>query len=349
MSKHVRLEHSRKKVAKAGDNLLWKDSLSDDIVNDAYGILSNWRSSHIYPMQKIQKILSKQAPKIDPQSIVVQRLKRSSSIINKLDRYQEMKLHRMQDIGGCRVILNKLENVYQLKSALEKNRSKHEIIKIDDYIENPKESGYRGIHMIFRYKGTTVFDYDKHLIEVQLRSKLQHAWATSVEIMGTFLNESLKTSQGSEIYLNAFKDISKILEYYEGVFHKDINEKDFEYSLFKLIKDNDLITQIVSKLASFNLGTTSISKTKDKGYYIMELSFLNGKINVNIKHYDNKDLEIATDYYLEKEKEDATNIVLVSAESLKNLKKAYPNYFADSALFVKTMNKIMQNLLKKFT
>jgi hypothetical protein len=346
-TKHVKLEYSRKKIAKAGDNLLLKDELNESIIEESYDILSNWRSSHIYPMQKIQKILTKQAPKIDKNAIVVQRLKRTASILNKLDRYEEMKLHRMQDIGGCRVILAKVENVIQLKSALEKNRAKHEIIKINDYISEPKDSGYRGIHIIFRYVGTTNFDYDKHLVEVQLRTKLQHAWATAVEIMGSVLNQSLKTSQGSPDYLDTFKDISKILSFYEGIIPAGYTKENVEENLFKIIMKNNLITELSHRLASFSIGTKYISHGKSNGYYLVELDMDEGKVKT--MHFNINEMDIATEKYLEKEKEKKNNVVLVSATSLNNLKKAYPNYFADSTLFVKTMNSIIDKFIKKFS
>ncbi len=42
------------------------------------------------------------------------------------------------------------------------------------------------------------------LIELQLRTRLQHEWATAVETMGTFLQSSLKSSQGPEEWLDFF-------------------------------------------------------------------------------------------------------------------------------------------------
>ncbi|HGU1538836.1 TPA: GTP pyrophosphokinase, partial [Escherichia coli] len=60
----------------------------------------------------------------------------------------------------------------------------------------PKPSGYSGIHLAY-----SCFDeengnnpWSKTKIEVQLRTELQHAWATSLEIIDTLENIKLKTS-----------------------------------------------------------------------------------------------------------------------------------------------------------
>ena len=59
----------------------------------------------------------------------------------------------MQDIGGCRVVLSDVKKVHALRDLLLDSKTKNELVKQDDYIENPKDSGYRGIHLIYKYKG----------------------------------------------------------------------------------------------------------------------------------------------------------------------------------------------------
>lgn len=75
---------------------------------------------------------------------------------------------------------------------------KHELEAVDDYIADPRSSGYRGTHLIYRYFSDRVETYNGLRVEVQLRSHLQHAWATAVETVGTFLKQALKASQGHE-------------------------------------------------------------------------------------------------------------------------------------------------------
>lgn len=95
-------KYSKNQIDKAGKIILSLNSLSlRDIavsledINDANTILNNWRSSHAYPLQIIAGNLRRN----NPNAIVVQRLKRFDSIVNKLIRFPEMSLYRMQDLG----------------------------------------------------------------------------------------------------------------------------------------------------------------------------------------------------------------------------------------------------------
>lgn len=76
---------------------------------DALVILNNWRAAHAYPLQVICSNLRKK----NPNAIVVQRLKRLESITGKIQRFPEMQLYKMQDLGGCRVIVDTIEQVYE--------------------------------------------------------------------------------------------------------------------------------------------------------------------------------------------------------------------------------------------
>ncbi|MGB8700487.1 MAG: hypothetical protein WCD18_13815 [Thermosynechococcaceae cyanobacterium] len=70
------------------------------------------------------------------------------------------------------------------------------------------------------------------------------------------------------------------------------------------------------------------------------------KTSVQVKRYSADQLQKATDNYTELEKQFKDNIckdvVLVSASSVHGLRKAYPNYFADTSDFVKNLEKIIE-------
>lgn len=59
---------------------------------------------------------------------------------------------------------------------------------VDDYVDEPKVSGYRGVHVIVVY--------DDRVVEVQLRSQAQHDWAYAVEQLGGQLGHALKMGEG---------------------------------------------------------------------------------------------------------------------------------------------------------
>ena len=103
-------KYSKSKADKAGE-ILANKGLTLEQKNEAIEVLFNWRASHNYPLQILRNKLRRESLKIDPNSITVKRLKRSVSIIRKLsDSKKEgqgnIKLSRMQDIGGCRSVLS---------------------------------------------------------------------------------------------------------------------------------------------------------------------------------------------------------------------------------------------------
>ena len=88
---------------------------------------------------------------------------------------------------------------------------------MDDYISDPKPSGYRGIHLVYRYfsdKKKSMYNGMK--IEMQLRSKYQHAWATAVETVGMFSGQALKSSLGSEDWQRFFSLMGSVIALREG-------------------------------------------------------------------------------------------------------------------------------------
>jgi ppGpp synthetase/RelA/SpoT-type nucleotidyltranferase len=126
----------------------------------------------------------------------------------------------MQDIGGCRAILDTVADVEALvksyKDAGVRHPSKLDrpfLFREDNYIELPKSDGYRGVHLIMKYQSLAKPDYNGQNIEVQIRSRLQHAWATSVETCETFTGQALKAKikNASDQWLRFFALMSSAI------------------------------------------------------------------------------------------------------------------------------------------
>ncbi|WP_440682475.1 RelA/SpoT domain-containing protein [Cysteiniphilum halobium] len=162
---------------------------------------------HAQPLSAAHKLLKHKAKALDKGAILSQRLKRTPSIIAKLQRYPKMQLSRMQDIGGCRCVLATKEQVL----ALAKKLTKKAMIEVKNYYDKPKESGYRSLHLSYKYNPTKEENakYKGLTVEVQLRTKIQHAWATAVETVGLFNREMLKASKGSQKWLEFFARVSE--------------------------------------------------------------------------------------------------------------------------------------------
>ncbi len=162
----------------------------------AFDVLDNFRAAHAFPMHTIQNNLRDRANDIAKDSIVVQRLKRLNSIWKKLDRFNMMRLWDMQDIGGCRAIVGNLNHVQQLVKSYKSSSIRHILAGEKDYIQKPRDSGYRSRHLIYRYVSDRNEIYNGLKIEIQIRTPLQHAWATTVETVDTFTKQALKSSRG---------------------------------------------------------------------------------------------------------------------------------------------------------
>ena len=211
-------QYSRQEVDDAGHELAnrYLHPYSPSI-QDALAIANNWRSSHAFPLNTMQVYLRRKANQIESTSLVAQRVKRLSSIEeSKLSRFSWLKFSEMQDVGGCRAIVRSVSHVEKLVKVYRHSNIKHTLIDEDDYIRRPKNSGYRGVHLIYRYRSDRKATYNDLKIEIQIRSTLQHVWATAVETVGTFTRQALKSSQGEDDWLRFFALMSTYLAIKEG-------------------------------------------------------------------------------------------------------------------------------------
>jgi hypothetical protein len=340
MSRWAKPLYSKNKVNRAGARLLvpiTDDRWDLDDYLDALDVINNFRSIHGHPLNTFQTTLRIKGRQIDPDIIVAQRIKRLSSIILKLTRFPLMTLSQMQDIGGCRAVLTDAQMVDNLVDAYLASDLKHKLHTSDDYIAEPKPSGYRGRHLIYVYHSDKIETYNGLKIEMQVRSQFQHAWATAVEIVGTFTRQALKSSQGEEAWLRFFALMGTAIARIEGtppVPDTPTNDDD----LINELKDAEHELNAVSKLIAFSTAPYQI-ETESAGknhFFLMELDVQTNELK--IRSYSQGQLEQATEDYLEVEKRSKDNVsqdaVLVSVDSLAALRRAYPNYYLDTDLFV---------------
>ncbi len=332
-------KYSKSEINKAG-NVIADQSSSKEERDNALKILNNWRAAHAYPLHVVYNNL--RSNNLD--AIVVQRLKRLESIIGKIERFPDMSLYRMQDLGGCRVIVDTIEQVYEAVKKYKNSRIRHKLKREYDYIQSPKESGYRSYHMVYQFHSDTNETYNKNmLIEIQFRTKLQHIWATAVEMMGIYTKSNLKSSQGDKDILRFFSLVSSVLAIQEHmpVCPKTSNCID---ELRKEISCLDNKHHIISTLSGLNVAidyTRNKKSTSKNTYYVLILDYT--KKRVKIREFDFSKIEDATKVYSQIENKTDNNVVLVSASSFEALREAYPNYFADISGFIKMMIKITKN------
>lgn len=187
------MDITRSKIKNIGKKLRTLGS-TKKLNSDDLKVLTHWRDSHgaslNYLLRLIEKELNHKQIKVTEYSLT-QRLKRIYSIKLKLDRFPNMQLSIMDDIAGVRVILEKLEDVDWLFNLLKEKNFKYSLLKVNNYISIPKPDGYRSLHLVYRTN-----KWPEVQIELQLRTQLQHVWATAVEVFGTIVKTSFKTGDG---------------------------------------------------------------------------------------------------------------------------------------------------------
>lgn len=287
-------------------------------------IISTYRSNHIPLMKMLVKTIAKKLPK---PLLIARRLKRLSSIKTKLKRFEQMQLNTMQDIGGVRAVFKNNYEVrafiVELYKAYKSKKSALNIIKEYDYINEPKQDGYRSFHIVFEYQGN-IKELQNYKIELQLRSLLQHYWATAVEILALKSESNLKAGYGEAHYKRFFWLCAELLA-------GDLKPKSE-------IKELDLEHNILALLSGLNVAANKLNKNeKTKDFYLVSLDFNSNTLR--LLAFDKHSLSQAKEMYQALETSDKIDSVLVSIDSVKKLKKAYPNYFLDAKNFIDEVRK----------
>lgn len=330
-------------VNKAGDILRSETSTTEQI-SQAMKTLSLWRQAHGPALNTFQAMLRgrcKSQGFTDENSTVAQRMKRLPSIIGKLCR-KKTRLSKMQDIAGLRVILPTVPDVRAFHEAMLKSPAKHEpIVPADDYINKPKKDGYRSLHQVFRYRNPSHPELDAIHVEVQIRTQLQHAWATAVETIGVLEHSSFKSGDGSSEFKRFFKLSSALISHEEK---SPILEELQDIPIPVLIEEFvelERRLKIFEKLRSVTIAAKHVSgMTGD--YTLMFLDTANN--SVSLTPFDAEQSSWAEDVYSSMEEryrgDETKFLVLVSVSDLTSLKKAYPNYFLSTTQFINTLQKI---------
>ncbi len=257
----------------------------------------------------------------------------------------------MQDIGGYRAVLKDTKDLLKLRTLLETSKT-HKLTKINDYVAKPKPSGYRSIHYVYEFNSKTE-EYNGLRIELQIRTKLQHNWATAVETAGIITKTSLKSSQGPDNWLEFFRIVSSLFAIKEKL---PVLEEHSSKTMEELMFDCELQSKklkVIDILKGLRISAKSIESKKIMGdYYIIHINIL--EQNVKIQSYSKTNFDKASEDYANIEKsinEAEGAVVLVTSDSILSLKKAYPSYFLDTSEFISAIEKINENCksLKKIT
>jgi len=174
---------------------------------EAHAVISNYRAAHQRPLSSVTVGL-RQIVRSETQDapLVSQRLKRVPRIIRKLARMEKTNLARLEDIGGCRAVLDDAETLARVWAHVEKTWGQT-IVRRRDYVQNPNAMGYRAIHLTVQRGGRR--------IEVQLRTQGQQSWANAIESADSNHNLTLKDGAGPESMLRYFSTAGDVIYHQE--------------------------------------------------------------------------------------------------------------------------------------
>lgn len=340
---------SKNKIKKAGRKI----RKNEGDLKDARSKIQSFRAEHEEPLKHISKIVSSCSPD-DTQ--VVTRLKRLDTIIDKLTRpsldgrtENKTCVTNMNDIAGCRAIFSDINCLFATLKGIHNLVNQFESISIkdvDNYIETPKgnDCGYRSVHVIIEYE--TPMKTLK--VEVQLRTRVQHLWATSVEIIDLIERTKIKTlshipfamkEQAQVHWEELLSLMSEVIAFHEGCI--TLGEKRLKEIKNKL-RYLDRKVKSINKLKSFKMVSESIylHGTGRNQYYIVVIGLDNDSVKVLAEQvFDDEYKALLIFNNIEKVASSMsdTNALMVATKDISSLSVAYPNYLGDCQAFTEML------------
>lgn len=311
---------------------------------DALKQARHWRAQHAEPTRDCFSYLRK----INryKQSPTVFRLKRMSSILQKLNRDDShFSLGALDDIGGCRCIARNMNNVQKITEEVKQTFS---IKSCKDYIENPQASGYRSCHVIVKIES----EHKNYRVEIQIRTKLQHLWATSLEAEAMMHDPALKTGLPLERYDRENQEIARFFALVSSYFclventPQHVNYQLDENQIAHALKQIPSLSTILDELRVFSEENISpflvnypADTTKPDGYFLLDFNLEEQTIQAT--HFDPSAIKEAMGLYNEREIASQHNVVLISAKSVNEIAGAFPNYFGGTSEFVEYVDNLI--------
>ena len=249
-------------------------------------------------------------------------------------------------LSGDNPVLETLDEVDRLVKVHKTSSIKHRLAKEHNYISSPRRSGYRGVHLIYRYYSDKSSHYNGLLIEMQFRSAVQHAWATAVETVGTLVQQALKSSIGEDDWLRFFALMGTAIAWRESappVPGTPSSPNELVDELRGYAEQRALSARLKTFGAALHTAEQSSASEKTAKYFLLTLD--PNAQEVTVSGYTSGELDEASREYLAVEKKIKDNsgqdAVLVSVDSLASLRRAYPNYFLDTTMFVKLVDETL--------
>ena len=325
----------------------------------------NFREAH----NIIIKLFTIELKKVNfsKQHLTASRNKRIETIISKLCRPEKPKLDRIHDIAGTRIIVENIKSLEDYIDILENTELVNFKEKINEdknrynYIKNPKSDGYRSIHKVFYYSSNIPystlneksFNLENKKIELQLRTRLQHIWATTVEIYDIINKSNIKTGTHNKLETKEGLFFKKCSLVFEGIESNDVEK--IKININEIFRDKDLV-EIYNRLKGIkNIKNIQLPKTLGSDEVFILITDLNkGKTTFfttdPIEKNDKQDTFLINASYRRLEEKNTKGeyiLLLLTLGDIKKLKNVYPNYFLNTNEFISILKKYKDKYIKE--
>jgi hypothetical protein len=295
---------------------------------EARRIIVNWRDSHAYPLQVFYKHAKLHA-KLCGGAVVAQRLKRIGSVMEELKLDYGAQLARMEDLGGCRIVVETAADLNGVVESYETSGARHKLVKKYDYIETPQKTGYRGVHLVFSFRGRRNGGYNGLMIEIQIRTRLQHMWEAAAEVLGRALDARLKDGRGNIRALRYMELAAYLLALEDGTAAWDRASRDAAAEEMRSLGD----ANVLEILDAAGMTLSSAAGDRGEAYYLLRADARTS--TVEYAAFPKSRVGDALRRYSEDEAHGGADVVLALSTDVRELRAAYPGYFADVGEFVR--------------
>lgn len=336
------MKYSRKSLDRAGRSLLDPFSRSEVIE-----MVSSWRMTHLPVLRTFVDGLTAHLHAVGvPFAFYSQRVKRMTSIIDKLRNNPKMGLGGLQDIGGARFVFDTIEDMERCREVLENFvPDGFTFHRTTDYVAQPKASGYRSIHYVYQYHSENA-ELDGLKIELQIRTRLEHSWAMAVETASLISRTSLKANiEDGSVWREFFKLVSAIFAQREGKpVHGDFagyTHDNFCRAYINYVEQYRLLDQLRALRVTVNLD--DVYEDATDGYCVLSINF--AEQTVSYRTYTSEEETEATSTFAQLEQNIDSNeaVLLVSIAKMQELREAYPSYFLDTKEFLQALTEFDQS------
>lgn len=344
----IRPQFDADTVNRAGDEIRKTGSQLDP---ETLRVVYNWRMAHAFPLNTVKASLRNNCLRVDKHAVVVSRIKRFQTIRQKLRRIPTLTLYEMQDLGGARAIFPECSSIDRLlafyePAAMRRAGYLSEVIRCNNYIDQPKRDGYRSAHLIFRFKGTRPV-WDGLFVEAQVRSQMQHSWATTVEILETILKQRLRTSHGDASWKRFLALMSSAIALEEARPTVPHTPSDIDEIRREILGIDSSIHVKGTLRGVINAITRAPKSGSGSTWTVLDMRPEEDKTSVfsfprdRFSEAARKLAEVERAISSGEVDDPGANAVLVSVPSIEALRETYPNYYLDAGAFLTLFDRLI--------